>query len=442
VSYGANARRFGFSEDLAQQMTRGELWAFAAALALLLIYLAIRFNQLWIYRFFDHSYKNERDCITPEYELPCYFRLDKQGNLDLNARWPGWDGWYFFVIPDAEKVPMKMIRGSLMTGLYGLNGIDDYSLLPKGVGKFHAVELLTLTPAEEYASSRTDDSHSRENYLCHSYEPKPVLQMDLKKLSVEIAAAPDGERATATRFGSIRGKWPAYQYAFRDPHNEIEFDLKYKGKDLIWWADIPGIFTYFAAFGEITGTMKCKPSPDGGAANSYSRAETYQIRGAGAFEHGYARKPFNYDLLYLPVRAVQKIFPSFRPILYHYLVWIGDNDLHGGCMYARGFGIDFRNCGGIYIGGTYVQFESVEIKYHETEEHQKPSATSTRNRVKFPKRWTVIAHTPKGDLEMKMTRPWPPARIASNMIYYNHCFEGTFLGKEFSGSGYGEYLSI
>jgi hypothetical protein len=420
-------------------MTRAELWAAAAALALLALYLVIRFNSLWIYRLFDRSLTNNRDCVPPEYELPWYFRLDKQGKLNTNARWPGWDGWYFFVIPDDEKLPMKMIRGSLMTGLYGLNGVDDYSMLPPGVGTFHAAELLMLTPAEEYAGH---GSHPKQNYLCHSYEPKSVLHMDLKELSVEVRTAPVVERAGAERSGVISGKWPTYQFAFRDSDSEIEFDLSYRGKDLIWWADLPGIFTYFAAFGEIKGTMKCQLSPKGQSAESKARMATYPIRGAGAFEHGYARKPFNFDLLYTPVRAVQSIIPSFRPILYHYLLWIGDDDFHGGCMYARGFGIEFRNRGGLYMDGVYIEIESVEIRYLETEEYHKSDKTSSRRPVKFPKRWTVTACTPRGKLEMNMTRPWPPARIAKNMIYYNHSFEGTFQGKKIRGSGYGEYLSI
>ncbi|MFZ0819764.1 MAG: hypothetical protein WAM91_06820 [Candidatus Acidiferrales bacterium] len=427
-------------------MTRVEMWVVAAALALFMFYFVIRFNSLWIYRLFDRALANKRDCIPPEYELPCYFRLDKQGKLNTNAKWPGWDGWYFFVIPDAAQVPMKMIRGSLMTGLYGLNGVDNYSMLPRGIGTFHAVELLTLTPTEEFPRPVIEDSHSKTNHLCHSYEPKPALHMDLKQLSVEISSALNGGRYTAehpeTPSGMIRGKWPAYQFSFRDSAAEIEFDLAYKGKDLIWWADIPGIFTYFAAFGEISGTMRCKLLAEGVSAKSEPRESTYQIRGSGAFEHGYARKPFNFDLLYLPVRAVQKIVPSFRPILYHYLLLIGDNDLHGGCMYARGFGIEFRNRGGLYVDGAYIEIEGIEIRYLESEEYRENDAARSRSSVRFPTRWTVSGKTPKGELELNMTRPWPPARIASNMIYYNHFFEGTFQGKKIRGTGYGEYLSI
>jgi hypothetical protein len=423
-------------------MSRVELWAAVTVLAFFVLYFAIRFNSLWIYRLFDHALSNKRDCIPPEYESPCYFRLDKQGKLDTNARWPGWDGWYFFVIPDAEELPMKMIRGSLMTGLYGLNGIDDYSVLPPGVGTFHAVELLTLTPTEGCASQDIHGFPSRQNHLCHFFEPKSALRMDLKKLSVEISTASRGERASKERCGKIRGEWPAYQFTFRDSAGEMEFDLAYKGKDLLWWADLPGIFTYFAAFGEITGTMRCKLSTRGQQEQSEAQAATYQIRGAGAFEHGYARKLFNFDPLYLPVRVIQKIAPSFRPIVYHYLLWIGEDDLRGGCMYARGFGVEFRNRGGLYVDGAYIEIESLEIHYLETDEYRESNETRSRGGVKFPKRWTITARTSKGNLEMAMTRPWPPARVATNMVYYNHCFEGTFQGKKIHGSGYGEYLSI
>jgi hypothetical protein len=39
-------------------------------------------------------------------------------------------------------------------------------------------------------------------------------------------------------------------------------------------------------------------------------------------------------------------------------------------------------------------------------------------------------------------REWPPARIASNMAYYNFSYEGSYRGERISGRGYGEYVHI
>jgi hypothetical protein len=426
-------------------MTHAEIcWAIAAG-ALLGIYLVVRFNGLWIYRLFDRSLKNSRVLVPPQYERPRYFEVDAQGNLETKKRWPGWDGWYFFVIPDDESLPVKMIRGSLMTGLYGLNGIDDYARLPRGAGSFHAVEHLTLTPSEGdgnsggHAEGRGDIQ--RDNRLEHSYFPKPCLRMDLQKLNVEIQSAESSTSESRWCSGRIEGAWPEYRFVFRDSASGLEFDLKYTGKDLVWWADVPGVFTYFAAFGHLAGTMKYSPPKNSSATANPREQITLQIRGAGAFEHGCARKPFNFDWLYLPVRAVQAVIPSFRPVHYHYQLLVGEGGLRGGFMFASGFGIEFRNRGGLYVEGRYIPLEKVKIQYSVTQESAAEAATSP-GKPKFPKAWTVNAATADGEFVINVTRAWPPARIADNMIYYNHSFEGTFQGKRIRGSGYGEYLNI
>jgi hypothetical protein len=111
-------------------------------------------------------------------------------------------------------------------------------------------------------------------------------------------------------------------------------------------------------------------------------------------------------------------------------------------MYARGFGIEFRNRGGLYVDGQYRELRRVRIEYLESEPGQSAGAGSDRGRVNFPRRWRVRASTEAGDLEFISTREWPPAQVASNMIYYHHSFEGTYLGNKIQGAGYGEYLSI
>lgn len=396
-------------------------------------YLLLRFNSVWIYRLFDRAIKNPRSSLEPRYELPRYFRVGSDRGADLAAKWPGWDGWYFFVTPEGSDIPAKMIRASIMTGLYGLDGIDDYGVLPAGISSFHAAEYLSMVPTLGQAEGKIE----RDNQLAHAYDSKQRLAMSLKELAVSIGAA-DGSEL----FGSIQGKWPEYQFRFSDPGTGVEFDLAYKGQDLVWWADLPGIFTYFAAFGKFTGKLTLKPGPAGSAIAPAAPAVSYPIEGMGAFEHGFARKPFNFDFAYLPVRLLKKIASGFRPVQYHYQLLLGEGGLHGGFMYARGFGIEFRNRGGLYIDGQYRELEGVKIEYLESDQGQESSTSSSRARVSFPKRWKVRASTEAGDLEFTATREWPPAQVASNMIYYNHSFEGTYLGKKIQGAGYGEYLNI
>ena len=87
------------------------------------------FNGLWIYAVWDRAKSNGRDNLPREYEIPRYYVRKLDGTLDYDAKWPGWDGWYFFAIPDARDIPLRMVRASLMTGLYGLEGIDNYERL-------------------------------------------------------------------------------------------------------------------------------------------------------------------------------------------------------------------------------------------------------------------------------------------------------------------------
>jgi hypothetical protein len=362
--------------------------------------------------------------------LPRYFRLNTDGQIDMAVRWPGWDGWYFFVIPAQPSLPIKMIRASVMTGLYGLNGADDYALLPPKVSQYQAVEHLVLAAVEGNPAGGPG-SHSRQNYLSHFYAPKTALQMSSDNLCVQLSC--DGLQPRAAPYGRIEGRWPEYQFSFTAPESGLEIELAYRGNNLVWWADIPGVFTYFSAFGELSGKAALtRPAAGGGVVE-------YEIKGPGCFEHGFARKPFSFDLLYTPVRGLQALFPSFRPLRYHYEVLIGDGNLRGGWMRARGFGIDVRNRGGLHLDGEYVPIQSIAVEYLDAGEE--PSFRgSSRAPTTFYKRWRVRADTATGPLEYEATHDWPTAPVARNMTYYNHSFEGTFRGKTICGKGYGEYL--
>jgi hypothetical protein len=211
----------------------------------LLVYLLLRFNSLWVYMFFDRAMKNTRDSLPQEYELPRYFKLNKQGEVDTSARWPGWDGWYFFMVPEDRNLPVKMIRASLMTGLYGLEGIDNYEKLLLRLSTLEAVEHLTLIPTEERINGRKE----KENHLSHHYLPKKTdLIMNHKELDVAIKGAKVTSDEEVEQYGRINGTWPNYEFRFINPQAEISLVLNYRGENIVWWADVPNFFTYFAAF--------------------------------------------------------------------------------------------------------------------------------------------------------------------------------------------------
>lgn len=409
-------------------------WWLAGISALILLYLLLRFNSLWVYLLFDRALRNERTSITPAYELPRYFRLDASGNANTDVRWPGWDGWYFFVIPREASQSAKMIRGSVMTGLYGLNGVDNYSLLPHRLSPFMAVEGLFLIPVDVPSSASVENGRgqTKENHFWHDYVSKPHLEMGIRNLETSFNTLSVGADEGSLR-GTVTGKWPNYSFRFRGAgaNVDIETEFKFQGKNLVWWADIPGIFTYFASFGEFDGTMSVRtPGAD--------RTASTRIQGVGAFEHGFARKAFNFDLLYSPVRFIQLFVPQFRPICYHYELFVSNGGFSGGWMKARGFGIDFRNRGGFYWDGEYIPIQSVKVEYSDPEPNEVFGACGAT----FYRRWQVKATTANGELEYVSCREWPAAPVASNITYFNHSFEGTYRGTSIRGNGYGEYLNI
>jgi hypothetical protein len=357
---------------------------------------------MWLLNLYDRALRNGRDRVDPRDELPVYARTD------LAARWPGWDGWYILMIPREEEVPVRAIRVSMMTGLYGLDGIDHYAEL-RGLSTFEAIEYLLMVQTET------------TSHLFRRYLPKRT----------DLAIRRDQLLVVVKDWGEIGGQWPHYRVRMNAPEAGIELSLTYAGKHLIWWADFPHLFTYFAAFGDLQGTI------------SLSGRE-YAVTGMGSFEHGFARKPFNYDALLRPLRALQRIF-RFTAIHYHYNLLIGTDGFHGGIMIAQGLGIDFRNLGGIYLAdGRFVRLKTIEIEYLELEEleNQAPSPA-----VPLPKRWVVRAAAEWGSFEYTATRESPPALIATHMIYCDFRFTGMYrIGGTadipVSGHGYGEFVRM
>jgi hypothetical protein len=174
-------------------------------------------------------------------------------------------------------------------------------------------------------------------------------------------------------------------------------------------------------------------------------AETYQVSGAGALEHGFARKLLGFDPVFLPVRLFNYIAPSFRPIRYHYETFLGDTGERGGFMHARAFGVAVRDRGGFFLDGTYIAIDSVKIEYFDDPAPDLVAAYCPdlrRPPVKFYRKWRVAAKTGDGVLEYTGIREFPPAPVASNMTYYHFAYEGTYRNRALKGRGYGEYVHL
>jgi hypothetical protein len=246
------------------------------------------------------------------------------------------------------------------------------------------------------------------------------------------------------QYARFAGSWPDYHLTVYSPEADVDIDLKYHGEDLIWWADVPGIFTYVACFGRFEGTVTYrqgtgKPNPH----DIPDQPETLAIRGRGTFEHGFARKLFSVNRLFLPFRLFNQLIPSFRPIRYHYELLVGDGNHHGGFMQASAFGVNVRDRGGLYVDGRYIAIDSVKITYHDDPPPELVAAhCPPRPAVTYYRRWTVQAKTPEGELTYTCQRDFPPAPVAPNMTYYHFSYEGTYKGASMRGRGYGEYVHI
>ncbi|MFA4901940.1 MAG: hypothetical protein WC600_04265 [Desulfobaccales bacterium] len=393
--------------------------------ALVLGYLILRANSLWVYKVLDRALRNDRNILPKSYELPKYYKLKAGGEIDVSSRWPGWDGWYFFMVPDDKNLPVKMVRASLMTGLYGLKGIDNYENLPPGLSAFDVVEYLTLIPMEDGAGGTS----TKENHLSQHYLPKGTsLAMNPNELEITVA---EGQRG---RYGQISGSWPTYEFQFITPETGINFSLSYTGEKLVWWTDMPQVFTYFAAFGRFSGSLTYK--------RETGVEQVYALEGSGFFEHGFARKPGNFDNLWAPIRWLKKLLPSLRPVRYHYELLLGDQPHQGGFMYVRALGITWRNRGGLYVDNSYREVNHVQVEYLQDPAPDLLPIREGEPPLPFYRSWKVKAETGEGILEYVGIRQWPPALIASNMIYYNFSYEGTYRGEVISGRGYGEYVHI
>jgi hypothetical protein len=168
----------------------------------------------------------------------------------------------------------------------------------------------------------------------------------------------------------------------------------------------------------------------------------YPLRGRGYFEHGFACKPFDFDRFGWLLRWIRTIGSLLSAIRYHYELLIGDEDFTGGFMKVRALGVDFRDRGGFYQGGTYREMRRITIEYMDRLEPDRVGTCQGEDFVTFYKQWQVRAVADGGVLEYTATREWPAAPVSQNMMYYHFSYVGTYRGQHISGRGYGEYLRL
>ncbi|HHT9119375.1 MAG TPA: hypothetical protein ACFYD3_02380 [Candidatus Hypogeohydataceae bacterium YC41] len=376
-----------------------------ALLAVFFGYFALRKLLPPLISLFDRANRNNRLSLSTSYEIPKYYMANPDGSINTGRKWPGWDGWYFLALLDTQN-PAQIIRGSVMTGLYGIEGIDNYDKLLLHLSSTNVVECLFMLP------------QTGITLQFHEYMPKDsYLNMRTDRLEVKV-----------TGLGEVTGNWPVYSFKMADPQDELELSLCYTARDIIWWADIPGVFTYFTTFGCTEGELKKK-------------GEVLQkISSMGSFEHGYAKKCFGYDLPFLPIRLGKLLFP-FNVMHYHYDLLFTKEGMHGGIMLAKGFGIKVRNRGGVYL----PQGEYIPVKKIKSIKYEKPKLIDidcTASPVTFYDEWHVEAETGKGLLRYTAKKVHPPAQVAKHMVYHSFLFEGSLGNQPLSGTGYGEYACM
>jgi hypothetical protein len=399
--------------------------------------LAPRLAAAWV-GLRDRASRNSHGKLLLAQQLPRYFTRDQSGKPDVSARWPGWDAWTATAIPANAALAPQMIRGTLMTGMFGLEGIDNYEKLLYRLSPYQAVEHLALIPTTYQLpdGEKLVLGNLSQNYLTRQTD----LRMDAEELDVTILGSRTGNFATEEPFGHIEGAWPHYRLFFRNPEAEVHVSLKYVGEHIVWWTDLPGWYSHFSAFGNFEVVIE------------YARGTTVadihrplrnpcelRFQARGTVEHLSSREPFAYDWLWLPLRYIGRAFPSLRPILYHHEVIIAPG-LEGGFIHARAFGADFRNGGGLFDGSHFHAVKRVRVSYGTAEPVD--NCGGIGKPTPAYRTWDVHASTAEGELVYIATRTHPPAMVASNSNQYHFTFQGNWRGEPVTGHGYGEYIHL
>ena len=403
----------------------------------LALLLSPRMAALWV-RLRDRSSDHDHKRLLHSAEVPRYFTRDAAGKVNTSERWPGWDAWIASAIPADPNVPPQIIRGALMTGMYGLEGIDNFEKLLFRLSPFQAVEHLALIPTT-YDLSGDETlvlANLSQNYLTKQTD----LRMSGDELDVTILGSRTGNLMTDEPFGHIEGAWPKYRLSLRDPEAEIRVSLTYHGDHILWWTDLPGWYTHFSAFGDFEVAIDYARGTtivDIHRPVRNPRALRFQAR--GTVEHIASRKPFGYDWLWLPMRYLGRWFPSLKPILYHHEVIIAP-EIEGGFVHTRAFGVDFRNGGGLFAGGLYHRVKHVGVSFGTADPVD--NCGGLGEPTSAYRTWDVHAATDAGELVYIATRTHPPAMVAPNTNQYHFTFQGNWRGTPVSGRGFGEYIHL
>jgi hypothetical protein len=366
--------------------------------------LAARASVPWLLRRVDRATRYPVDRPTPHFDGAVYAR-------DGHAH-GGWDGWYLYVAldhPAGERpLPVHGLRLSLMTGTYGLDGLDDEEKLADVPGA-EALERLFILFGEEATS------------LQHAYCPQGGCLGELREDSTGIMLR-DGT-------ASIAGSWPRYEIAWAEPALDAEVRLVVDGENVVSWADLPGVFSYSAALGRARGTLR-----QGGTLR--------EVAGRCSLEHGFARKRFDYDLLAAPARIVTHA--AATPLVqYLYNVLLGDGGAVGGVMRATGAGVPVRDLGTIILpgknGASVVRLQNLDVAIERFERIEGLSV---------PTVWSVSADPSDGGfLWYRAKLSGRPARVTERMVYYDFRYAGVYLSRlgrpvTLAGRGYGEFVDL
>ena len=408
------------------------LWIVAAAIAAVaLAYLLTP----WYIRLVDRSRSNSRSTITYEHELPRFFVRGKRG-IETGVQWPGWDAWTVCAIPTGCDAPAHMVRGTLMTGLYGLEGVDNYEQLMSRLSTNDVVEHLCMVPT---TSQLPDGSSIVLNNFAQSYLPKDRdLLMADGKLDVTVLGSRVDTEVTNVPYGHIRGTWPDYQIELLSPAAEIEVEMSFHGRRVLWWIDLPGRYTHFATLGRFQVTIRYmrgvnvqdvhRPAP---------RPEEVRFEARGAVEHLSAVRPAGFHQVWRRMLAAGSWVPALKPVRHHSEVFLSDS-IEGGIMHTRALGRTLRNGGGLFAGDRYHEIKSVKVRYEEADPVDNCGGVGDYTPVW--RKWRVEAVTDAGPLTYTAERTHPPALVSPNGNQYHFTYSGTWGSEAISGSGYGEYF--
>ena len=394
------------------------------------LFLALELAPVWL-RAVDRAPGNDRLLLASEYEAPRYFVRSPDGRVDTAARWPGWDAWGVCALPDDSSLPPHMIRGSLMTGLFGLEGVDNYEKLDFRLSSYDAVEHLCLVPT---TYTMADGETVILDNLSQYYLTREIdLEMADSGLDVTVVGSRVGNEVTDVAYSHISGAWPRYQADLRGPESELLASLDYQGRRIVWWTDLPGFYTHYTVFGEFAVNMVYERGTVIADPHTLSRNPAkLSFPARGTVEHISAVRPRGLGWLSVLLRHL-------GGVLYHHEVLVGE-EIEGGFVHARVFGVDFRNRGGLFAGEDYHELRRVSVKY--TASDLVDNCGGRGAPVPVWRQWDVLAASDSGPLLYSATRTHPPAMVAANTSQYHFTWEGTWCGRPVRGRGYGEFARL